>query len=70
MIVIDHENSRARTALNEATENEEQFELTVQGWLALGRAYLAMQRSNDMFDKEQCKYAFDKVKMSKRERER
>ena len=53
--------SRAQTALKEANDNEEQFEITVQGWLALGRAYLAMQRSNDMFDKDQCKYAFEKV---------
>ncbi len=37
------------------------FELTVQGWLAIDRAYLSIQRSNDMFDKDQYKDAFDKV---------
>jgi len=47
--------------LKEANDNEELFELTVQGWLTVGRAYLSIQRSNDMFDKDQCKYAFDKV---------
>jgi hypothetical protein len=49
------------TALKEANENEEPFELTVSGWLAVGQAYLSIQHSNDMFDKQQCKYAFDKV---------
>ena len=53
---------RVQAALNEANENEELFELTVQGWLAVNRAYLSIQRSNDMFDKSQCKYAFEKVK--------
>jgi hypothetical protein len=52
-----------QAALKEANENEELFELTVQGWLAVGRAYLSIQRSNDMFDKDQCKYAFDKVEI-------
>lgn len=54
---------RVQAALKEANENEELFELTVQGWLAVGRAYLSIQRSNDMFDKDQCKYAFDKVEI-------
>ncbi len=54
---------RVQAALKEANDNEELFELTIQGWLAVGRAYLSIQRSNDMFDKDQCKYAFDKVKM-------
>lgn len=49
------------TALQEANNNEEVFELTVPGWLTVGRAYLAIQRSNDLFDKEQCKYALTKV---------
>jgi hypothetical protein len=48
--------------LKQANDNEELFELTIQGWLIVGRAYLSIQRSNDMFDKNQCKYAFDKVK--------
>ncbi len=47
--------------MKEANDNEELFELTVQGWLAVGRAYLSIQRSNDMFNKDQCKYAFDRV---------
>ncbi|CAF3843790.1 unnamed protein product [Adineta steineri] len=50
-----------QSALQEANNNEELFELTVQGWLAVGRAYLSIQRSNDIFDKDQCKYAFDKA---------
>ncbi|CAF3398891.1 unnamed protein product [Rotaria socialis] len=50
-----------QAALKEANENEELFELTVQGWLSVGQAYLSIQRSNDMFDKDQCKYAFDKA---------
>jgi len=50
-----------QNALKEANENEELFELTVQGWLAVGQAYLSIQRSNDIFNKDQCKYAFDKV---------
>ena len=53
---------RVQAALQEANDNEALFELTIQGWLAVGRAYLSIQRSNDMFDKGQCKYAFDKVK--------
>jgi hypothetical protein len=53
--------SSALAALKETKEKEDTFELTVQGWLSLGRAYLSIHRSNDMFDKEQCKYAFDKV---------
>lgn len=54
---------RVQAVLKEANEKEELFELTVQGWLAVGRAYLSIQSSNDMFDKDQCKYAFDKVKI-------
>ncbi|CAF0871759.1 unnamed protein product [Rotaria sp. Silwood1] len=50
-----------QAALKEANDNEELFELTVQGWLSVGQAYLSIQRSNDMFDKEQCKYAFTKA---------
>lgn len=37
------------------------------GWLAVGQAYLSIQRSNDMFDKDQCKYAFDKVNTIRKE---
>ena len=58
-----HAIHRVQAALKEANENEELFELTVQGWLAVGRAYLSIQRSNDMFDRDQCKYAFDKVRI-------
>ncbi|CAF2532518.1 unnamed protein product [Rotaria sp. Silwood2] len=50
-----------QSALKEANENEELFELTVQGWLSVGQAYLSIQHSNDMFDKDQCKYAFNKA---------
>ncbi|CAF0802751.1 unnamed protein product [Rotaria sordida] len=50
-----------QNALKEANDNEELFELTVQGWLSVGQAYLSIQRSNDMFDKDQCKYAFNKA---------
>ncbi|CAF4758572.1 unnamed protein product, partial [Rotaria socialis] len=34
-----------QAALKEANENEELFELTVQGWLSVGQAYLSIQRS-------------------------
>ncbi|CAF0867411.1 unnamed protein product [Adineta ricciae] len=50
-----------QAALQEANSNEEIFQLTVQGWLTVGRAYLAIQRSNDIFDKGQCKYALEKA---------
>lgn len=52
--------------MKEANDNEELFELTVHGWLAVGQAYLSIQRSNDMFDKDQCKYALNKVSPTNR----
>ena len=53
------------TTLKETNDNGELFELTVQGWLSVGQAYLFIQHSNDMFDKDQCKYAFEKVNIFK-----